>query len=81
MTLRSSRTEVVSYSGGMLKVRLKAAPVDGGANEELVKFLSRFLKVPISSIEIKTGRTSKNKVVSVAGLAPADLDERLSPFK
>lgn len=81
VTPRSSRTEVVSYSDGVLRVRLKAAPVEGAANEELVKFLSRLFKVPKSSIEVKAGRTSKNKILSVAGLEAADLDEYMSPYK
>lgn len=50
---------------GTLKVHLKAPPVDGKANEELIKFLSKEWKIPKSKILILKGLMSKNKIVEV----------------
>ncbi len=62
----SSRNEIAEeMADGTLKVRLKAPPVDGEANKELVKFLSKEWKIPKSSIEIKKGKTNKNKIIEI----------------
>jgi len=71
---RASRTEIVGLIEGALKVRLKAPPVDGAANEELVKFLSKKLGVSKGSVEIVAGQTSKTKRLRVVGVTAADLE-------
>ncbi len=52
------------YGEDALKVRVKAAAVEGAANKELVKFLSKSFKVAKSDIEFKSGETSKIKRLS-----------------
>ncbi len=71
---RASRTEIVGLIEGALKVRIKAPPVDGAANEELVKFLSKKLGVSKGSVEIVAGQTSKTKRLRVVGVTAADLE-------
>jgi uncharacterized protein len=51
-----------------LKINLAAVPTDGKANDALIKFLSKFLKIPKSKIEILRGETSRIKVVKVLDL-------------
>ena len=64
--LCSSKNEIVEeMADGTLKIRLKSAPVDGEANEGLIKFLSKEWKIPKSNIKIKSGKTSKNKVLII----------------
>lgn len=65
---RSSRTEVVGEHDGGIKVKLAAPPVDGKANEELIRLLSKIFKVSRSEITIVSGRSNKLKVVRVAGI-------------
>jgi len=48
-----------------LKVSIAAVPQDGEANEELIRFLSKFLKISKSEIEIIRGETSRMKVVAI----------------
>lgn len=74
---RASRSEVVGPHGGALKIRLAAPPVDGAANEELVAFLAKVLKVPRSAVEIVSGMTGRKKRVRVAGVDVAMTAERL----
>ena len=72
---RASKTEVVGSIEGMLKVRLKAPPVDGAANEELIKFLAKVLGVSKGNIEIISGQTSRTKRLRVAGITAAELEK------
>lgn len=62
---RSSRNEVVKISEGEYKVKLTAPPVDGAANEALIKLLSQHFKVSKSSIKIVGGKTAKIKMVDI----------------
>ncbi len=70
---RASRSEVVGEHDETLRVRLAAPPVDGAANDELVKFLARALGVAKSRVEIVGGHTSRAKQVRVAGVSCADV--------
>jgi len=49
------------YGEDALKIRIKAAAVEGAANKELIKFLSKSFKVSKSDINFKSGETSKIK--------------------
>ena len=64
---RSSQSEIVGEYDGALKVKLNSPPVDGAANAELIKLLSRKFDVSKDSIEILSGNTSKLKRVKISG--------------
>jgi hypothetical protein len=70
---RASRSEIIGEHNGSLRVRIAAPPVDGAANEELVRVLARALKVSRSAIQITGGQTSKLKQVSITGATAAAL--------
>jgi uncharacterized protein (TIGR00251 family) len=60
----ASRNEFCEiYGEDAIKVRIKAPAVEGAANKELVKFLSKRFKIPKSSIMFRSGETSKIKVL------------------
>lgn len=65
---RASKSEIVGEYDGALKVRIAAPPVDGAANAELIKILSKKLNVPKSEVGIIGGQTSKQKQVRVNNL-------------
>lgn len=65
---RASRTEVVGLHGESLRVRLAAPPVDGAANEELVRFLAEQLGVSRHAVEITAGHGGRQKTVHVQGV-------------
>jgi len=66
ITPRASKNEIVGeLSDGTIKIKLKAPPIDGKANEELIKFLSSEWKIPKTKIKIIRGLTSKNKIIKV----------------
>lgn len=62
---RSSKNEIVKVSEGEYKAKLTAPPVDGAANEALIKLLSQYFKVSKSSINIVGGKTAKTKMVDI----------------
>jgi len=51
------------YGKDAIKIRIKAAAVEGAANKELVKFISKSFKVSKSDIIFKSGQNSKIKIV------------------
>lgn len=59
--------------GDALKVRVSAPPVDGAANDMLVKLLAATFGVPARSIAIVSGHTSRSKVVEIAGISEDDV--------
>ena len=61
----SSKSEILGEFDGSLKIKIAAPPVDGAANAELIKFLSKKLGVPKSAVEIISGQNSKNKQVKI----------------
>jgi hypothetical protein len=77
---RASKNEIVALAGGGLKIRLTAPPVDGAANEALVKFLADTLSIPKSHVEIASGHTSKNKIVRVSGVDDAEARRLLNSW-
>ncbi len=52
-------------SSKALKLKLAAPAIDGKANAELISFLSKYYKVPKSSITIESGEKSRFKLVRV----------------
>ena len=74
---RASKNEAVRLENGGIKIRLTAPPVDGAANEALVKFLADRFGVAKSQVEIVTGHTSRDKIVQISGVSGADAESLL----
>ena len=60
-----------------IKVRLTAPPVEGAANEALIRFLAATLNVPRSAVELVSGRTGRTKLVAVTGVSVDEAARRL----
>jgi len=67
VTARASRSGIAGEHDGALRVRVAAPPVEGAANEELIRTLARALNVPSRAVEITSGHASKVKQVRVTG--------------
>lgn len=61
------KTEIAGRHGDALKIRLAAPPVDGKANEALIKFVAETLGLPKSAVCLKSGQASRRKVLEVSG--------------
>lgn len=71
---RASKSEIVGEHDGALKVRIASPPVDGAANEELIRLLAKAFEVSRSAVEILSGHTSKVKHVRIEGGRPGLID-------
>lgn len=74
---RASRTELAGEWEGCLRIRISAPPVEGAANDALLRFLARFLDCPRSAIRLTSGESSRTKRVEVEGLTPDEVAARL----
>lgn len=74
---RSRCDTVEGAHGGAAKIRLKAPPVEGRANEALCRFLAGRLNVPKAAVKITAGQTSRTKRVKITGLTRAQVLEAL----
>ncbi len=65
---KSSQDAIVGWHGEALKVKVRAAPEDGRANEAVIKVVAKVLGLPLKSVTIASGQTSRNKRVRIQGL-------------
>ena len=63
----AKHNEVVGLHGEALKIKLAAPPIEGRANEALLKFIADLFAVPLRNTELKQGGQSRHKVVVVTG--------------
>ncbi|MBA4381434.1 MAG: YggU family protein [Sideroxydans sp.] len=71
----AKRTEISGLHGEALKIRLAAPPIEGRANEALLRFVADTFDVTLRQVELKQGGQSRHKVVLVTGsnVAPESL--------
>lgn len=62
------RSGVVGLHGEALKIRLAVPPVEGRANAALLAYVAERLGLPKSAVSLKSGQTSRQKVVRVEGV-------------
>jgi uncharacterized protein (TIGR00251 family) len=65
---RASRTEVVGQHGNAIKLRVAAPPIEGEANREVVRFLSKLLGISAGSVVLLSGESGRRKVVELRGV-------------
>lgn len=63
----AKQTSVAGLHGEALKIRLAAPPIEGRANEALLRFIADRFDVPLRSVELKQGGQSRHKRVTVSG--------------
>ena len=62
---RASKDDIVGEQGERLKIRITAPPVDGQANQHLIRFLAKSFKVPKSRVIIESGETGRLKRIRI----------------
>ena len=73
---KSGRSELKKV-GNSLKIWLLSAPEDGKANDELVRILADKLDIRKSDIVIRSGFSSRNKIVDIVGVSLEDIEKIL----
>ena len=80
LTPRASRNGVDGIADDaegrpVLRLRLGAPPVEGAANKALIAFLAKTLSLRKADITIRSGETSRVKILHLAGESAAILDK------
>ncbi len=65
----AKRSETAGLHGEALKIRLAAPPIEGRANEALLRFIADSFSVPLRNVELLRGAQSRHKMVKVTGSA------------
>lgn len=81
ITANAKKTEVIGVLDDVLKLKLHAQPIEGKANEALIRYLADTLGVPKSAITLTHGHTNKRKLLEIASarLTPEAVAQLLLP--
>lgn len=70
---QAPKSEVIGPYNGALKIKIKAPPTEGKANDEIIRFLSELTGLAKSKIEILKGDKSRNKKILIRQALVQDL--------
>jgi uncharacterized protein (TIGR00251 family) len=76
---RASREQVGPLHGDRLKIAVQAPPVEGAANESVIRLLARLLGLRRSDVTIRAGQSGRRKTVHVQGLDAETLRKKVLP--
>jgi len=74
---RAAKNELSGIHDGALKLRLTTPPVDGKANKAVISFVSKKLKLPKSSVTLRSGLKNRRKQLLISGLDEETIRRRL----
>jgi len=74
---RAACDSVTEFRDGVLHIRLRAAPVDGRANEALIELLSKLFNIRKSSLSIVKGEHSREKLIRFENFTSQILAEKI----
>lgn len=74
---KASRSKVVGWENGELRVRLAAAPEKGEANVELLRYLAETFGMGKRAVRLMRGKTSRHKQICVVGISTEQFQEKL----
>ena len=75
---KASRNEIVGPYRDGIKIKVTAPPIEGKANEALIRFLAKEFGISISSIEILKGLHSREKTLRISGTLDQEVAKKIS---
>lgn len=72
---KARRDGISGMVGDSIKLDITAPPIEGRANDACIRFFSKLLKVPRSSVTIAAGTSNRNKVIRITGVTAAEVSE------
>jgi len=78
LTPRSVKDEIGGWTGGVLQARVRAAPVDGKANEALCGLIAKALGVAPGRVAVVAGHAARMKRLRIEGLSQGEVSRRLA---
>jgi uncharacterized protein (TIGR00251 family) len=76
---RARRNEIAGWREGVLQVKVTAPPVEGAANEAVLKLIAKELGLRPSNLTLVRGLQSRDKMIRVEGLTEQEVRSRLAP--
>ncbi len=76
----AKRSRIAGVHGDALKIQIHAPPVEGKANDELIRFLAGILRCRRNQLRIVTGELGREKTVALEGISHADALAALTPI-
>lgn len=70
----AKKTQVVGRIADVWKVQIAAPPVDGKANQEIVRYLAKLCGVPRSQVSVVSGMTNTLKLIQIEGISAEQWD-------
>jgi len=77
VTTRAVHDEIDGWVAGRLRIRVTAPPVDGRANEAVIRLLARTFGLRVASITIAAGASSRLKRIEIDGMSREEVERRL----
>ena len=74
---RSKATELISEPDGTFTMRVSAPPIEGRANREIIKWISKKLRLSSSEVRILSGVYSNTKIIEIIGVNNIEIAEKL----
>jgi len=74
---RAKKTAIDGVRDNAILIRVAAPPVDDAANDALIEFLSKTLRLPRRSIRIVSGARGRLKRIAVDGATPDQIRSKL----
>ncbi|MBI2782176.1 MAG: DUF167 domain-containing protein [Chloroflexi bacterium] len=73
---RGGADRIEGVLDGVLRARVSAPPVDGAANDALIRLIADALDLAASRVRLVTGASNRRKLIEVDGLDAATLRSR-----
>jgi uncharacterized protein (TIGR00251 family) len=77
---KSSINRIAGLHGQAIKLCITAPPVDGKANEAIIRFIARLLKIPRANVALGSGETSRGKRLVLTGIQATEVEAILRPL-
>jgi uncharacterized protein (TIGR00251 family) len=77
----TKRDEITGWRDKVLRVRVRAAPEKGRANEAVCALIAAALGIPARAVAVERGHTSRDKVLLVHEMTEEEVTSRLGSPK
>lgn len=61
----AKHNKIIGIHGDALKIKLATQPIEGRANNALVRYIATLFEVPLSQVTLKRGNKSRHKIIEV----------------
>ncbi len=77
---RASKSEIVGILNDSIKLKIKSPPVDGKANNEIIRFFSELFDIPKRDVSIVKGSSSSHKILLLLGVKEDEIKRFLADY-